>query len=43
VNERRAAADLDLPVIVNDDLDRAVDELLEVIRQARSRSDGRGR
>jgi guanylate kinase len=36
VNERLAAADLGVPVIVNDDLDRAVDELLEVIRRARA-------
>ena len=37
VDERLAAAELGLPVIVNDDLDRAVDEVLDSIRSARDR------
>jgi guanylate kinase len=37
VSERQAAADLGIPTIVNDDLDRAVDEVLDIVRSARAR------
>jgi len=35
VRERLAAAELGLPVIINDDLDRAVEEILDIIARAR--------